>query len=346
MTISAFEFDLIGMHPYTPEGPYGTAGNFPLPSVKPGTVVAGDNGGEFIFLLFPVVTAMTLNQGDAVCWDNTMVASRTGEISVTGEYDIGLNVGTVNFGGTTGGVAGGTGIAGNAFNFTFATGTYGIWAQRAGPSLANINATTTLAIPTTIGGNRGRITFLAVPTKSNAISPGSLGFMQTSKTFTADTLTGSTTLLNVNVGKFVQKGMALTGTGIPGTTGFPVTTVLDFTGSTITMSAAATATNVANVNTALANSTSGFTASGSPILTGVASILGFYPNQTIAGTGIPAATTIVSIGGTSAPFTITMSANATATSAAGVYIAFSTTAMPNYGEVFLNWPIYSAATSA
>lgn len=345
MTIATFQFEDIGAHIYGPEGPFGTSGAPPQASFKPGDTISGDNGAEFIYVLLNAVTAMTLNQGDTVCWDNTLVASRTGEISVINEYDIGLNVGTVFLGGRVGDVAAAP-FGGNVWSATLAVGVYGIWVQRAGVSLCNISATTTLAIPSTIGGTKGRITFLAVPTKSNAIAPGSLAFIPTSKTFTADALAGSTTLLNANVGKWLQRGMTLTGTGIPGTTTAAVTTIVDINGPTITMSAAATATNVGTTVTALTNSTSGTTVSGSPTLSGIPTIAGIYPNQTITGTGVPASTTVLAINGTGGSYTITMSANATATSAAGVFVSFTTTAMPNYNEVMLNWPYYTAATSA
>jgi len=338
MTISSFQFEDAGPH-LPVEGPYGSGGNFPQPSFKPGTVTAGDNGAEFIFLLLDVVNGYTSNQGDAFVWDNTMVGSRTGEIATTGEYDIGLNCGTIFLGGKTGDS---TGLVGN-WSYTFTPGLYGIWVQRAGASLCNINATTTLAIPGTIGGTPSRITFLAITTKSNAIAPGSLAFMPTSKTFTADTLAGSATLLNVNVGKFIQKGMRLTGTGIPTTTASASTHIIDINGSTVTMSAAATASGTGVTITALSNSTSGTTLSGSPVLSNIQAINGFYPNQTIAGTGIPASTTILSITGSGNRYQITMSANATASAN---NISFTTTAMPNYNEVFLSWPYYTAATSA
>lgn len=344
MTIANFQFDLIGPRMYTPDGPFGTSGNTPLASFKPGTVVAGDLGSEFIYLLLPVVASMTMNQGDFLAWDNTMVATRTGEISVANEYAIGMQCGPIFFGGRSGDPAGNP-AGGNIFSYTFPTaGIYGVWAQRAGTSLANISAITTLAIPTTIGGTLGRITFLAVPTKSNAISPGSVGFMPTSKTFTGDTTTGSAVVVNVNVAKFLQRGMVLTGSGIPGTTTSPATTIVDIQGNTVTMSVAATATAATVTVTALANSTSGTTTNTSALLTNVVSIVGFYPNQTIAGTGIPASTTILSIkGNPGGPYTITMSAAATATAN---NIAFTVTAMPNYNEVMLSWPFYSAITSA
>jgi hypothetical protein len=56
----------------------------------------------------------------------------------------------------------------------------------------------------------------------------------------------------------------------------------------------------------------GNTTAGSPILTNVSTVTGVLVGQPISGAGIPAGTTIASVN-TVAPYTITMSANATAT---------------------------------
>jgi hypothetical protein len=334
MTIASFQFEDIGPH-FPVEGPY-TGGA--MPGFKPGTVVGGDQGGEFIFLSLDVVTAYTANQGDMLCWDNTFTASRTGENASTVTYDIGMNVGTFFFGGKTGDNTGSVG----AWSVTFLPGIYGIWAQRAGASLANVNAITTLAVPTTATAAPGKLTFLALGVNTNAIAPGSIGYMPFSKTFTADTLTGSTTLLNANGGRRLQKNMVITGSGIPGTTTAPATTIVDINGATITMSAAATATATGVTVTALQGSTSGTTLSGSPVLTGVVSAIGFYPNSNISGTGIPASTSILSITGSPGNYSITMSANATASAS---NIAFVSTTAPNYLEVMLNWPYFTTVTN-
>jgi hypothetical protein len=336
MTIASFQFEDVGPH-FPVEGPYGAGGNFPQSSFKAGTVIGGDQGGEFIFLLLNVVTAYTANQGDTVVWDNTFAASRTGENASTVTYDIGMNLGTFFLGGKGGDPTGTW-----PWSYTFTPGTYGIWAQRAGASLCNVNAITTLAVPTTATGAPGKVTFLALGTNTNAIAPGSLAYIPFSKTFTADTLTGSTTLLNANGGRRLQRGMVLTGSGIPGVTGSPATTVIDINGGTITMSAAATASANGVTVTALQGSTSGTTTSGSPILTGVVSLVGIYPNQTITGTGIPASTTIISTGGAPGNYTITMSANATASAS---NIAFVSSTAPNYLEVMLNWPYFTTVTN-
>jgi hypothetical protein len=342
MTIASVQFEDIGPH-WPVSGPF-SSGSFPAADFKPGTVVAGDNGAEFIYLTLNVVTGYTANQGDFYAWDHNMVASRTGEIAVASAYDVGMNVGTIFFGGKTGDNTGGVG----PWSVVFVPGTYGVWVQRAGISLANINATTnfTTAAPADIGGTAGRITFVtALTTKSNPMPIGSVAFMPTSKTFTADTLAGTTTLLNVSNGRVIQKGMVLTGSGIPGTTTAPVTTIIDINGATVTMSAAATATATGVTVTALTNSTSGTTVNGSPIISNVPTVIGMYPNANIIGTGL-VSSAILSITGSNGNYSILTANNATATSAAGVFVSFTTTAMPNYNEVFLSWPYYSAVTSA
>ena len=52
MTIAKIQFDGIGVRTYAPEGPYGTAGNFPLLPWTPGDVVSGDAESEFVFLIY------------------------------------------------------------------------------------------------------------------------------------------------------------------------------------------------------------------------------------------------------------------------------------------------------
>jgi hypothetical protein len=75
----------------------------------------------------------------------------------------------------------------------------------------------------------------------------------------------------------------------------------------------------------------GTTATGSPILTAVSSVLGLLVGQVLSGTGIPAAATIVSfVGG------ITMSANATASGASTV-IAAAETQVVGLSEWSIDW---------
>lgn len=65
--------------------------------------------------------------------------------------------------------------------------------------------------------------------------------------------------------------------------------------------------------------TTGNTAASSNQLTGLASVVGIAEGQTVTGTGIPAATTVLNVSGT----TVTLSANATASNT-GTAVTFST----------------------
>src|SRR5262249_1598450 len=127
-------------------------------------------------------------------------------------------------------------------------------------------------------------------------------------TFTATTVTGSTVLTAISSTKGYSIGQKITGTGIPAST-----VIKDIQGSTVPISHAATASGSGVTMTVPANGADVTTTNGSAILTNVSSITGLYPNQTIAGTGIPGSTTIVSIQGNPGNYTITMSAAATAT---------------------------------
>jgi len=344
MAIAYFQFgDIGGKLPL--EGPLSAipTGQF---LTKPGTVIEGDQGAEFVFCTFNAVSGMTVNQGDVFCWNHNYIADRAGAIQVTGAYDVGVQVGTLFLGGRTGDSTSYSGSYGT-WQQILKVGTYGIWCQRCGSSLANINAYTSPLLPTTMGDTAvaGRMTFLAAGTHSNSIAPGTIAMMPkapgTAHTFTADTLTGSPTLLNLNDGSWLKVGMRVTGTGIPTTTTSPATVITAIDGATVTLSAAATATNAAQTITVLIGSTSGNVLSGSPIISNVISIEGFYPNQTIAGTNIPASTTILTITGSNGNYSILMSANATGTL---VNCSLTVTTAPNYNEVLLSWPYFTTST--
>lgn len=326
MTIAKNVFGGIGPRVYLPEGPYGAAGNAPLPSYADGSVIQGELGAEYEFVRIAVATPFTVNQGDVFVWDNSGLAvqSQTG----SGAHPFGASVGTAFLGGRVSDLQGVT-SPGNVWTYTFPTpGVYGMWMQRSGKSLINcatVNAQTKPLNTTAVNGQ--------VNAPATALS-GSMGVNSaytapTVFTFTASTTTGSAVLTGItgNALKGLVKGQTLSGTGIA--TG---AVIADIQGATVTMSLAATATNAAQTITATNGSSYGTTTSGSAALTNVTSINGLYPNATIAGTGIPGSTTILSITGNSAPYTINMSANATATAnsialTASVYI-----------EAFLDWP--------
>lgn len=323
MTIATFQFEAIGTRTYSPEGPYGAAGTAPFPNFKPGEVFGGDGEGEFTFLLLGVTGALTLNQGDVLVWDNsyTAVQAATG----SGAHPFGADVGTFFLGGRVGDPAAAPN-AGNAWSYTFPVpGVYGIWVQRAGTSLMNIATVNAQTKPLNTTAVAGQVN---APATALASSMGiaNAWAAPTSWTFTGTTVSGSTLVTGVSTNKGLVKGQTLSGTGVA--TGAIIT---DIQGSTVTMSIAATAAGTVTI-TAANNSTYVTTTNGSPILTNVTSIAGIYPNQTIAGTGIPGSTTILSINGTPGNYTITMSANATATA----NNINATTSI--YVEAFLRWP--------
>jgi hypothetical protein len=323
MTIAKMQYDAIGARAYLPEGPYGTAGNTPLPSFAPGTVVAGDCGSEFEFVFLAVTAALTLNQGDALIWDNSYIATQSA--TGTGSSPFGASLGTAFFGGRNADQSSQP-SPGNVWSYTFATpGIYGLWVQRAGTSLLNLASINAQTKPVNTTAVLGQLNQPSAPLT------GSMGIQNIfscplTGTFTGTTATGSSVITGVSTNKFLVKGQQLSGTGIAA--GAIIT---DIQGSTVSMSLVATAAGSVTI-TATNGAALGSTTNGSPQLTNVTSIAGFYPNQTIAGTGIPGSTTILSIVGNSAPFTINMSANATATGSA---IALSVT---GYYEAFLVWP--------
>lgn len=352
MTISMYMNDqVVGPHEYTPEGPFGTVSNFPIPSTKPGQVVIGDSEGAFVFLRYAVPAAITLNQGDVMCWDNSYNAVPTAEIAAAGEYPMGTAVGTIFFGGQVPQLQAtipGT-IPGNIWSFTFQPGVYGIWCQRYGTSLINVallssaspSAAGTLVFPQTTA-TKNRITFLttSAATTLNGMPAGTINTCPFSRTFTGNTVTGSAIITGVNVTKFLTIGQAITGTGIAAVAvGQPQTVILDIQGSTVTISTLATSTASGTTFTAANGLTTGTSVTGSNLLTGVPTIAGLYPNQGVTITGF-ATPTILSISGKSPNFTIALSVNSSAGAANG-QLTLNTT--NNYVEGFLREPIFNTA---
>lgn len=325
MTIAILQVEGMGPRIYLPEGPMGAAGQTPLPQFKPGQVLMGDCEAEFVYLLYSPVASVTVNQGDWFTWDNSYSAVLA-PVAAAGSISFGANVGTFFLGGRLGDPAGAGNAQGNYFSYTFpVSGVYGIWVQRAGTSLMNvatINAQTKPLNTTAVAGQ------MNAPAAGLANSMGVSGAYTAplTGTFTGTTTTGSTTLTAVTTNKFLVIGQTLSGTGIA--TG---AIIKDIQGTTITMSLAATASGSVTI-TATNGVAYVTTTNTSAVLTNVTTIAGLYPNQTIAGTGIPASTTIVSIIGNAAPYTITMSAAATAT--ANNILATGTV----YYEGYLRWP--------
>ncbi len=172
-------------------------------------------------------------------------------------------------------------------------------------SIAGVTVGQVIAGPT--------VSFTAITTNAST----SLTKVSINASFTAITTSGSPTLTSVSSLTGLAIGQVLTGAGIPANTAISA-----ISGTTITMSANATAT----VSTAVTITSSaslavgqvlsapvsftGITTSGSPTITGITSVTGLAAGQGLTGTGIPANTVISSITGSAAPYSITMSANA------------------------------------
>jgi hypothetical protein len=289
--------------------------------------MGGSDGAEFIFLLTDVV-----------------VASRSGETTATGDYLAGTNVGTIFLGGQTAEnwVPGG---APTPWQYSFTPGRYGIWVQRAGCSLLQVNSVAQPIVPRTPSSALpGRLTFAtATGAGYNLIAPGTIQLNRLTSTFTADFLTGNAVMLNVSTARSLQVGMRITGTGIPGPTTANTTFITAIDGATVTMSQAATASNATNTVTWTWGVTSGQATNGSPILTNVPTVFGLYPGQTITGTGIPTSK-ILGIFGQSPNYSILLDTNATSTPATVTLFTATTATVPNYTEVMLNWPYFSGDT--
>ena len=156
------------------------------------------------------------------------------------------------------------------------------------------------------------VSFTAITTSGST----SLTKVSSTTSFTAITTSGSPSLTSVSSLTGLAIGQVLTGAGIPANTA-----IIAISGTTITMSANATASiSTAETITSSASlavgqvlsapvSFTGITTNASPILTSVSSVTGLAVGQGLTGTGIPANAVISSIVST-APFSITMSANA------------------------------------
>ena len=137
--------------------------------------------------------------------------------------------------------------------------------------------------------------------------------------------------------------MRITGTGILGPTTGNTTYIAAIDGSNITMSQPATASGTTVSITASWGITSGQATNGSPLLTNVPTVYGLYPGQTITGTGIPTSK-ILGIFGQSPNYSILLDSAATSTPATVTLFTATTATVPNYTEVMLNWPYFSADT--
>jgi hypothetical protein len=333
MTIAIAQYEPIGSRGYAPEGPFGAAGQTPLPSFRPGTVGAGDAEAEFTYLLFPVYTSRTLNQGDFIAWDNSYSANVLSDVFATTGYPAGTDVGTFYLGGRSADPAAWPN-GGNIWSYTFSTpGLYGIWVQRSGTSIGNWGTITTQATQAVSTSTVGQVASAAGATSFQNVS--GLWSAPNIATFTGTTLTGSAVLTAIAAmtrGSGLEIGMTLSGAGVPNGA-----VIIDIQGNTVTMNVVATASAAVTI-TARKGTAFITTVNGSPIVTSP-TINGFYPNALVTAAGVAGgAATIVSISGNAAPFSITLSGNSTAS-------ATVTAAATKYIETFLRWPYLSSAAA-
>ena len=335
MTTANRQWEAIGPRIYVPEGPFGLIGAMGAlagPTFNYGDVVDGNCESEFIYLKFSPVASVTYNQGDVFVWDSTLMAvpAKLG----AGYHSFGSHVGTFFLGGRVGDPASNLKGQGNIWSYTFSPGTYGIWVQRAGCTVGNfttVTAQTDLAYTTATVGSVSALGSGA----SNSETIQNFYTAPLSLTFTATDAVGSSQLTAVSDTNKLEIGMLLSGTGIPNPS-----YITDIQGPTIYMSAPATSANSGTTVTAKKGTFYGVTVNGSPLITvtgpPMGGPLGVYPNATLTGTGV--AGSIVSITAIGNVYTITLSANCTATNASpGTSIAAT-----QYVEAFLTWPYISA----
>src|SRR5580692_848142 len=146
MTTANRQWEAIGPRIYVPEGPFGLVGAMGAlagPTFNFGDVVDGNAEAEFIYLKYSPVSSVTFNQGDVFVWDSTLMAvpSKLG----SGYHAFGSHVGTLFLGGREGDPASNLKGQGNIWSYTFTPGTYGIWVQRAGATVANFTTITAQA---------------------------------------------------------------------------------------------------------------------------------------------------------------------------------------------------------
>jgi hypothetical protein len=125
---------------------------------------------------------------------------------------------------------------------------------------------------------------------------------------------GSNTIMSLSSISGLIVGQQISGAGIP--TGATITAINTTAPLSITISANATANSVTSGIT-------GIVTAGSPVITSVSAVSGFAIGADITGVGIPAGATVVAT--TNGPNTITLSVNATVTSASAESLAIIAT---------------------
>jgi hypothetical protein len=350
MSIAKIAFGAIGPKIFIPEGPLGTNSQFPFPQFDFGEVVMGDKESQYVYLQLNVTSAMTMNQGDVLVWDNSYSASPA--LAAASQAVVGSGVGTFFLGGRFGDPASAPNanagfmspLAGNAgWSFTFQPGQYAIWAQRFGSSLVNytggVTAQGDTTFTTAVAGSVGALA--SAPTHGATI----VGMFPAASSiaFTCTTTAGSNILTAVaapagNALKGIVKGMPVQLAGVP-----VGSFILDFGADTITLGNSlnsagpnATATGTAIAATA-SNGAMWATFASGAFSAKVSGQFGVYPNATLTGTGVGTGAIVNSFVGNPGSLTLNVSVAFTATETTPVLLTAT-----NYVEGFLRLPIVTA----
>jgi hypothetical protein len=172
-----------------------TSNGIPLPPFKPGMVVTGDLGTEFILCKLVLAAATDLIPGQAYQWDKDYLAT----ILTTAASVLNEEVGFAQI-----------------YANQLAAGTYYVWLGRSG-HLPVVCATGTVATGSgETTATAGALKFPASPTAgSKSVSPTSAYVASAGFTFTANTVNGSPTLTNLSSVTDLCLGALISGTGIP-----------------------------------------------------------------------------------------------------------------------------------
>lgn len=170
-------------------------GGVPVPAMKLGTVMRGDEGTSFTLVKYVLASTTDILPGQVFQWDRAYTASLITTALGVLNQEAGVSV---------------------CFANAVVAGTYYIWLARLGhvpmrtaaASLATgFGETTTTA---------GTLKFLTTPTAASYGLPGAGGYVATAGfTFTANTVNGSPTLTNVSSIADIALGASIAGTGIP-----------------------------------------------------------------------------------------------------------------------------------
>lgn len=179
---------------------YGS-GAIPQVQWKPGVILSGDSGAEFVFCKLVLASATDLLPGQVYQWDENFNASLLATSGSVQQYEMGVL---------------------NVFSVQQAAGTYYGWFQRAGHAAVMAAASSIASAQAETTATGGTVKFLNSHTAGTKSTDGMTSFGASSSiTFTGATVSGSpyiTAVASANANGGIadlQVGMTITGTGLP-----------------------------------------------------------------------------------------------------------------------------------